>query len=171
MAGTSDQRLTDGLADLYRREYSGLVALAAFCAGGTAEAEDIVQEAFARLAQRWSRVSRYDSPVGWLRLVVVRLAKRALVRQSLLKAVPLRSLRTLAAPADQLDGVGAVLDAMTHLTPRQRAVLGLHIAGLSSEEIGATLKIASSTARVVLRDARDRMTTHLREMTDDAEAG
>ena len=38
------------------------------------EAQDIVQEAYARAWQRWRRLRGYENLEGWLRLVVDRLA-------------------------------------------------------------------------------------------------
>jgi RNA polymerase sigma-70 factor (ECF subfamily) len=42
--------------------------------GDLAEAQDCVQEAYARAWQRWSVVSGYDVPAAWVRQVACRLA-------------------------------------------------------------------------------------------------
>src|SRR3954447_18109754 len=41
--------------------------------GDRAEAQDIAQEAFARAWQHWARVSDYDDPEAWVRMVAWRL--------------------------------------------------------------------------------------------------
>jgi RNA polymerase sigma-70 factor (ECF subfamily) len=40
--------------------------------GDLAEAQDFTQEAYARAWARWRRLSRYEQPEAWLRLVVTR---------------------------------------------------------------------------------------------------
>ena len=42
--------------------------------GNLADAQDLVQEAYARAWQRWSSVSTYDDPEAWVRTVAWRLA-------------------------------------------------------------------------------------------------
>ena len=41
--------------------------------GDLAEAQDVTQEAYTRAWLRWSTVSRYEDPEGWVRLVAFRL--------------------------------------------------------------------------------------------------
>ena len=47
-------------------EYPKMVALAAAVSGSRASAEDIAQEAMARLDRNWAKVQSYDNPGGWL---------------------------------------------------------------------------------------------------------
>lgn len=42
--------------------------------GNLGEAEDAVAEAYARAWQRWSTISAYDDPTGWVRTVAVRIS-------------------------------------------------------------------------------------------------
>jgi DNA-directed RNA polymerase specialized sigma24 family protein len=57
-----------GFEDIYACEHDRLVRLAALMLGSTAVAEDVVQEAFAKL---YGRLNRVDAPSAWLRTVVV----------------------------------------------------------------------------------------------------
>jgi RNA polymerase sigma-70 factor (ECF subfamily) len=43
--------------------------------GNLADAQELVQEAYARAWQRWSTVSTYDDPEAWVRTVAWRLAQ------------------------------------------------------------------------------------------------
>ena len=40
--------------------------------GDLAEAEDVLQEAYARASLRWSRLRAYDAPEAWVRRVALR---------------------------------------------------------------------------------------------------
>ena len=42
--------------------------------GNLADAQELVQEAYARAWQRWGTVSTYDDPLAWVRTVAWRLA-------------------------------------------------------------------------------------------------
>ena len=42
--------------------------------GDPGEAQDLVQEAYARAWQRWRRQRGYEDPEAWLRLIVNRLS-------------------------------------------------------------------------------------------------
>jgi RNA polymerase sigma-70 factor (ECF subfamily) len=60
--------------DLYHAHFRSLtVQLTAYC-GDLSQAQDLVQEAFCRAFSRWSKVSRYDDPVAWVRRVAWNLA-------------------------------------------------------------------------------------------------
>jgi RNA polymerase sigma-70 factor (ECF subfamily) len=120
--------------DDFERFYLGsrrrLVGLLYTVTGDLHEAEDIIQEAFARAAADWSRISGYDVPEAWVRRVAFNLAanrRRRLVRHT-------AALLRLGRPADvEPRGVEdlALVDALRTLPVRQRqAVVMHHVAGL-----------------------------------------
>jgi RNA polymerase sigma-70 factor (ECF subfamily) len=57
--------------DTFRRYFRPMVRSLAVAAGDRGVAEDCVQDAFMRAFVRWSRVSRLEDPVGWVRHVAV----------------------------------------------------------------------------------------------------
>jgi RNA polymerase sigma-70 factor, ECF subfamily len=63
--------------------------------GNLADAEDAVQEAFARASVHWGRTGAYDSPEAWVRRVGLNLAFAGLRRARRL----LKVLSRTAAPA------------------------------------------------------------------------
>lgn len=68
-AGRPDGREAVDFDGLYHAHFRSLtLQLAAYC-GDLSQAQDLVQEAFCRAFARWSRVSRYDDPVAWVRRV------------------------------------------------------------------------------------------------------
>src|SRR5688500_4976459 len=65
---------TDDFDAFYLGSVRRLLRYAFGLTGDAADAQDLVQEAYARAWQRWRRLSRYDDAEAWLRLVVTRLA-------------------------------------------------------------------------------------------------
>jgi RNA polymerase sigma-70 factor (ECF subfamily) len=89
------------------------------------EAQDLVQEAYARAWQRWGRVSGYDNPEGFLRLVVDRLATDSWRRLGVRRAhAATRRPPPPAAPPP--DDVIMLVQALKTLPMVQRRALALH---------------------------------------------
>lgn len=72
---STDRGDADGaIRDLYERTYSRLVGVVAVAAAGNrGEAEDVVQEAFARLLRGPARIAEYNDPEAWVRMVAFRV--------------------------------------------------------------------------------------------------
>lgn len=79
----SDVAGGDPLAALYVVHYSGLVRLAALLLDDTAACEDVVQEAYVRLAAsgRLTRLRDPEASLAYLRTTVMNLARSALRRR------------------------------------------------------------------------------------------
>lgn len=56
---------------VYRDPYSRLVGRLTMVTTSRVEAEDVVQEAFSRLWERWSRMQGYDKVEAWVRRVAL----------------------------------------------------------------------------------------------------
>ena len=103
--------------------------------GDLAEAEDVLQEAYARASLRWSRLRAYDAPEAWVRRVALRLA--AMTARSLRRRA--RALLRLHHPSELPDLTPDAIDlyrALRALPFGQRQVLVLHqLAGLPVAEV------------------------------------
>ena len=126
--------------------------------GDQAEAQDLVQEAYARAWQHWRRVSAYDDGEAWLRLVVSRLAKdrwrRLLVR---------RAATAGSAPPPPVAGPSEetvlLVTAMRKLPFDQRQVLVLfHLLDRSLADIAVETKSNVSTVKSRLTRGRAALT-------------
>lgn len=60
--------------DFYRSTTRRMVRYGFAVTGDHNEAQDLVQEAYARAWRQWGRLSAHPAPEAWLRLVVSRLA-------------------------------------------------------------------------------------------------
>jgi RNA polymerase sigma factor (sigma-70 family) len=107
--------------DFYRSEYPGMVRLAISLTGDLDHAEDIVQDAFARIHGRYPSLV---SPGGYLRTTLVNLCndqrRRGLIEHRGVTRIP---PGTLSLQASEL------VDVLLRLPFKQRAVLVLRYWG------------------------------------------
>jgi RNA polymerase sigma factor (sigma-70 family) len=123
--------------------------------GNRAEAEELMQEAFLRVWERWDRVGRMDDPVGYLYRTAMNLFRKRYRRAML----AIRRSAGLAPAQDDFadaDDKHTVRRVLATLPPRQRAALVLtEMLGLTAEEAGRTLGVKASTVRSLSRQGRE----------------
>jgi RNA polymerase sigma-70 factor (ECF subfamily) len=147
----------DGFAAFYAGSYRRLLGQLFAVTGDLAEAENLLQEAYARAFARWSRVGDYDLPEAWVRRVAINLA--AMAERSLRRRA--RALLRLGPPPlvpelspDLLD----LRDALAALPLGQRQVIVLHhLVGLPVEEVARELRLAPGTVKSRLARGRAAM--------------
>ena len=123
--------------------------------GNRAEAEELMQDAFLRVWERWDRVGRMDDPVGYLYRTAMNLFRKRYRRAMLAirRSVGMAPAADDFADADDRQTVRRVLAT---LPPRQRAALVLtEMLGLTAEEAGETLGVKASTVRSLSRQGRE----------------
>jgi RNA polymerase sigma-70 factor, ECF subfamily len=131
----------------------------ALCAttGNRQEAEELMQEAFLRVWERWDRVSGLDDPVGYLYRTAMNLFRKRLRRAK----VAMRKAVGLVEGADVYEAVDArktVIAGLRELSPSQRAVVVLtNLRGFSSEEAAEMLGISAATVRALASRGRAKM--------------
>jgi RNA polymerase sigma-70 factor (ECF subfamily) len=112
------------------------------------EAEEIMQDAFLKVLERWERVSSLADPVGYLYRTAMNLFRKRWRRASLM----LRRTVGLSHRDDEISLIETRLDvarALASLSPRQREVVVLtELLEFSSEEAGRMLGIAPGTVRM-----------------------
>jgi RNA polymerase sigma-70 factor, ECF subfamily len=144
----------DGFAAFYAGSYRRLLGQLFAVTGDLAEAENVLQEAYARAFARWSRVGGYDLPEAWVRRVAINLAAmahRSLRRRAgaLLRLGPPPVVPELGPEAIDLH------DALRALPLGQRQVIVLHhLVGLPVEEVARELRLATGTVKSRLARGR-----------------
>jgi RNA polymerase sigma factor (sigma-70 family) len=122
--------------------------------GNRAEAEEIMQDAFLKVWERWARVGVLDDPSAYLFRTAMNLFRNRLRRAS----VAARRTLALSPWADDLAAVedrDELVRWLRPLPPRQRAAMVLTIyRGYSSEEAGRILGIRPSTVRALVTQGR-----------------
>ncbi len=145
---------TGDVAALYAATGRRLVGLLVSAGATPALAEDLLQEAYARLVPRWDAVRHYDNPEAWVRTVALRLHLSHERRSRLFhrRAPILQTSGTGEGPSPDRVAVEA---ALAQLSSQQRVVVVLHyLVDLSVDEIAATLKIPAGTVKSRLSRAR-----------------
>jgi RNA polymerase sigma factor (sigma-70 family) len=123
--------------------------------GNRAEAEEIMQDAFLKVWERWPQVDAMDDPVGYLYRTAMNLFRKRYRRAMLAirRSVGVASSRDDFADADDRDTVRRVLST---LPPRQRAALVLtEMVGFSASEAGYALGVQASTVRSLSHQGRE----------------
>jgi RNA polymerase sigma-70 factor (ECF subfamily) len=122
--------------------------------GDRHEAEEICQDAFLKLWERWEEVSELEDPAGYL----FRTAMNVFRNRRRRAALSLRKALRLAPSNDDLEGVedrDEMVRAMRPLTPHQRAALILTgYLGYSSSEAAGILGVRASTVRALASTGR-----------------
>jgi RNA polymerase sigma-70 factor (ECF subfamily) len=130
--------------------------------GSRAEAEDIAQDAFIRILERWDAVRTMENPSGYLYRTAMNRFRNHYRRTSqvLRRAVGLSPAPDVFEAVDDRD---LAVQSLGRLPTRQRAALVLTEGlGFSGEETGAILGVKASTvwalthqARAALKGARE----------------
>ncbi|HEY3023454.1 MAG TPA: sigma factor [Actinomycetota bacterium] len=124
----------------FEHERVRLVRATLLLTGNVAEAEDLAQEALARVLERWDRVSEMESPDGYLYRTALNLNRKRLRRMTIAarRAIGVSDHDPLAAAEDRVD----VLHAVASLPRPQREALVLVVwLGYATEEAGTLLGI------------------------------
>jgi RNA polymerase sigma-70 factor (ECF subfamily) len=125
--------------------------------GNRHEAEEITQDAFLRVLERWDRVAAMDDADGYLFRVGMNQFRNRYKRTRLALRRAFFPARTVDELAD-IETRDQVIRLLKQVTPRERAAVVLTaIVDLSAEEAGRLLGIEASTVRALATRARAHM--------------
>jgi RNA polymerase sigma-70 factor (sigma-E family) len=134
---------------LYAREARPMLRLAYLMVGSHAVAEEVVQDAFAKVYEKWHRI---DAPGAYLRTCVVNSSRRSMRRAR------------MEGDRMRLDGDATVHeteylhDALARLSPKQRAAIVLRYFDDRSEaDIAAMLNVRPGTVKSLLSRGLDEL--------------
>jgi RNA polymerase sigma-70 factor (ECF subfamily) len=147
--------------DFFLGETQNLYAHLCLITGNRAEAEELAQDAFLKVWERWDRVADMEEPVGYLYQTAMNLFRKRFRRVGL----ALRKTVSVELREDEFataDDRSVVAGALVELAPRQRAALVLtELIGFSSEEAGRMLGVRAGTVRALASQGRAAMKQHL----------
>jgi RNA polymerase sigma factor (sigma-70 family) len=129
------------------------------------EAEEVAQDAFLAVWERWDRVEHMDDPAGYLYRVAMNTARKRFRRAALaarVRVTPRGGDDSIDA-ADDRTTVGAALRA---LTPRQRlAIVLTDLLDLTADDAGSVMGVRPSTVRALAAQGRAAMRTTIGDTT------
>jgi RNA polymerase sigma factor (sigma-70 family) len=141
----------------FEHHHRALFGALCLVTGNRAEAEEIMQEAFLKVWERWSRVVNLEDPSAYLFRTAMNLFRNRVRRASV-------AARRVLAPAWSTDDLAVVEDRaevvswLRPLPPRQRAALVLTIyLDLSSEEAARLLGIRPATVRALVSQGKSKI--------------
>lgn len=139
------------LETVYDAHYARLVRVAWLLVRDVGRAEELVQDAFVDLHQRWSRLRSPADAAGYLHVSVVNRSRSALRHRKVVSSVP--TDRPGTEDSSETEALRAferrrVLDGLARLSRRQREVLVLrYFADLSEAETAAALGISRGAVK------------------------
>jgi RNA polymerase sigma-70 factor (ECF subfamily) len=149
--------------DLFSAEQQRLFGALCLITRNPSEAEDIGQEAFVRVLERWDRVASMTDPVGYLYRVAMNIFRSKYRRTRL--AARRRFATNEPDPMSEVEDKDAVVRMLALLNSKQRAALVLTaMLDYSSDEAGEILGMPGSSVRVLTTRAR----AQLRDTTAEA---
>lgn len=145
-------RSTDDFARLYQTQYRRLVQMSYLLLGDQSLAEEVVQDAFANVYQRWAAIADLPYIDGYLGRAVVngcRMQLRSRVRSS--RPMPLTPTTAARDPFDEVmlrSNHRELMDALSELSVRQReCVVARYLLELSEGEAGRLLGVSVGSVR------------------------
>ncbi len=145
------------LGAAFRLHYGQLVGLARLLVDDRGQAEEVVQEAFARAYASWSRLRDHDNPMPYLRTSVVNLARGGLRRRRVARRtrlVPVGDTASAESVAATRERERTVANAVRALPRRQRECVVLrYYLDSSTAETATTLGISEGSVKQHLHRA------------------
>ena len=140
------------LVRLYQGHYVRMVQIAYLLTRDAGRAEELVQDAFVDLHQRWPRLRDTTTAVAYLRQSVVNRARSALRHLKVVRAHDARTVLqdVVSAESSAMEQIESqtIVRHLNGLPTRQREVLVLRYYGqLSEAEIAATLGISAGAVK------------------------
>ncbi|KAF5990693.1 SigE family RNA polymerase sigma factor [Streptomyces sp. WAC00263] len=161
---TDPKRQQDARRDFerfYASSVKRLVTVVYAVTGDLGEAEDAVQEAYARAWPRWDQLTAEGDPTPWVRTVALRLAVSSWRRARNRIRAHFRHGPPPDVPGMAPDHV-ALVAALRRLNPEQRrAVVLHHLLDLPVEEVARQTGSTSTAVRSRLMRARRTLSAHL----------
>jgi RNA polymerase sigma factor (sigma-70 family) len=158
------KRDQDEFERVFRSAYRAVLQTTFLVLQDRGRAEEVTQDAFLRLYERWGGAVALEHPVAWVRRVAVRDAIRRARRE---RVVPVVSLVETATAGERVPDID-LLRAVSTLPPKQRAAVALHyLQDLPVNQVAELMEVAPATVRQHLFKARYRLAQCLGETLEE----
>lgn len=140
--------------EFFEEEHENLFKALYFVTGNRHDAEELMQDAFLKLWERWGEIHRIGDPTAYLFRVALNgfRMRRRRAAMAIRKAIPIPENRDAFLDAEMRADVRQLL---LEITPRQRAALLLvDLLGYPSEQAAHILRVRPSTVRALATKGR-----------------
>jgi RNA polymerase sigma factor (sigma-70 family) len=158
------KRDRDDFERVFRSGYRAVLMTAYLVLQDRGRAEEVTQDAFLRLYERWGGAVAYEHPEAWVRRVAVRDAVRRAKRE---RVFPVSVLADTQPASDTLPDID-LIRAVGALPPQQRAAVALHyLEDLPVDQVAELMAVAPATVRQHLFKARSQLAERLGEPREE----
>lgn len=158
------KRDKDEFERVFRSAYRPVLQTVSLVLQDRGRAEEVTQDAFVRLYERWGGAVTYEHPGAWVRKVAVRDAIRRANRERVVPVVALVETQTAVDRLPDLD----LLRAVGALPPKQRAAVALHyLEDLPVVQVAELMGVAPATVRQHLFKARSKLAERLGQTMEE----
>ena len=157
------RRDQDEFEKVFRSAYGPVLHTTFLVLQDRGRAEEVTQDAFLRLYERWGAVI-FEQPHAWVRKVAVRDAIRRARRE---RVVPVVAMVDTARAEERLPDID-LLRAIGRLPAKQRAAVALHyLQDLPVNEVAELMGVAPATVRQHLFKARSQLAQRLGDTLEE----
>jgi RNA polymerase sigma-70 factor (ECF subfamily) len=155
-AGVAQTTNIEDFDDFFSRTFADVARAGALVARDRGTGQDLAQEAFFRLYERWREMESVEHARRFVYRVAINLARSHLRKHLRVRLSGLEP-RAHDTRMPLTDAWVEIADALGHLSARQRAAVVLvDYVGLDAGEAAAVMRISSSTVRAhLMRGRRD----------------
>jgi RNA polymerase sigma-70 factor, ECF subfamily len=155
--GMDPSPAADGFESFFRAESNRLFRALIVITGDAGEAEELTQEAFVKVWERWDRVASMENPTGYLYRTALN-AKFQLYRRTSRAAKNVVLRESIPDPLDLVETRDYVARAILSLPKRQRAALVVtELLGYDSISAARILRVRPGTVRRLTSQARAKL--------------
>jgi RNA polymerase sigma factor (sigma-70 family) len=149
------QELSVSFEDFYEIEHGALFGALVLITGNRREAEDVMQDAFLRIWERWHLVQSLANPTGYLYRTAMNSFRMRRRRALVAARHAIRRLRT-TKELEEAEARHEVDRGLAAMPPRQRAAVVLtELLEFSSGEAAEALGVKPATVRKLAQQGRD----------------
>jgi RNA polymerase sigma factor (sigma-70 family) len=167
MKEAAAERTRPAFEGFFEAERGSLLRALYLLSGNREEAEEVMQDAFLAVWERWPRVAVMDDPVGYLYRTALNTHRNRIRRAMRVarRSVGRASGGDLFASVEERD---ALARALADLSPRRReAVVLTGFLDLSSREAADRMGVTDVTVRRLAQDAREQLRRAFTQADDD----
>jgi RNA polymerase sigma-70 factor (ECF subfamily) len=147
--------LSASFEDFYEMEHGPLFGALVLITGSRHEAEDVMQDAFLRIWERWHLVQSLANPTGYLYRTAMNSFRMRRRRALVAARHAMRRLRT-TKELEEAEARHEVERGLAAMPPRQRAAVVLtELLEFSSGEAAEALGVKPATVRKLAEQGRD----------------